>query len=269
MQTGVRLLDTLEACAGGLRGCRRLRIGVAFLTLSPRRWSCLGVRGGLPGIDMGRPHLAAAAGPIEAADVLAAGAGHRPHPVAAAWPGPSPGLAAGAVLAATDELRRRRAAGTAGRSRTSDTLLGPASRRSPSCASPASSPSARHGHVPPVGGCRPGRLLPRPRRPWPRRPSAPPPPAVRCGADAHLLGPAPRLATHRRLVVISRHRIRQAHHAAGTIVLADRRFEDGFLLPSGGDGPIHLAAPGQVTADPGRVGPPPGCAEHARSIAAR
>ena len=31
------------------------------------------------------------------------------------------------------------------------------------------------------------------------------------------------------------------------MVLADRRFEDGYLLPGAGEGPIHLAAPAPGT----------------------
>lgn len=40
---------------------------------------------------------------------------------------------------------------------------------------------------------------------------------------------------------LSRRRLRRVPVNGGTVVLPDRRFEDGYLLPVDGDGPIHLA----------------------------
>lgn len=43
---------------------------------------------------------------------------------------------------------------------------------------------------------------------------------------------------------LNRRRVRRVPVNGNTVVLRDRRFEDGYLLPPGGDGPIHLAPAG-------------------------
>lgn len=43
--------------------------------------------------------------------------------------------------------------------------------------------------------------------------------------------------------ILGRHRLRHLRHTEDALILPDRRFEGGFLLPVGGDGPILLAPP--------------------------
>ena len=43
---------------------------------------------------------------------------------------------------------------------------------------------------------------------------------------------------------ISRRRLRRVPVTGNTVVLRDRQYEDGYLLPPSGDGPIHLSPPG-------------------------
>ncbi|WP_052214901.1 glycosyltransferase family 2 protein [Belnapia sp. F-4-1] len=66
--------------------------------------------------------------------------------------------------------------------------------------------------------------------------------AAFCGADA-LLWSLPRglAAEAATSYVVSRNRLRQVSHTDQTLILDDRSFEGGFLLPAGAEGPIHLA----------------------------
>ena len=217
----------------------------------------LGLQGGIAGIDVGSASLASDHGPVEPPMSWLQVPGTDPA-LSLLIARAQPGLAAGTTLTVTDEL--------GGIARLELHAIGDvrdllASHRRPSsCGSPASSPPGR-------SACFAGRKM----RPWPASaatlprsvnpPTASPP--RRCplwGRYAGLVA-APRPASAPATsLVIGRHRLRHASHAAGAMVLGDRRFEDGYLLPAAGEGPIHLAPPGRSLPTLASC-PPPGCAE--------
>jgi GT2 family glycosyltransferase len=70
-------------------------------------------------------------------------------------------------------------------------------------------------------------------------------PVALCGHDM-VMWALPEGASHGSgaYYAVNRRRVRRVPVNGNTVVLRDRQFEDGYLLPPGGDGPIHLAPAG-------------------------
>ncbi|HYZ31588.1 MAG TPA: glycosyltransferase [Crenalkalicoccus sp.] len=67
-------------------------------------------------------------------------------------------------------------------------------------------------------------------------------PVALCGHDMMMWAlPRGAEAAEGTWYAISKRRVRKVTISGGTIILPDRRFEDGYLLPPEGEGPIHLA----------------------------
>jgi GT2 family glycosyltransferase len=199
----------------------------------------LGIRDALAGIDAGSLALSSAEGPIGPpmswSRVTLPGSA-----ISLLITRAQPGLAAGEVLDLTDEL--------GGRARISlhpaadlRTLIGPTD--------PATTLRVLNFIV--------SRIVNMLRRPNDAALAAAchafatPPPAstlnatagVLCGRDAVFWSLPPGLAPgNASSFVLGRQRMRLVSHDGAALVLADRGFEDGYLLAAGGDGPIRLAA---------------------------
>ncbi|MBL6456702.1 glycosyltransferase family 2 protein [Belnapia sp. T6] len=200
----------------------------------------LGLRGGILGIDMGSVSLASAAGPVEPPmswQSVPVGDGEL---LSLLLLRAQPGVEPGTTLLVTDEL---------GGSASLELL-------------PAESLQSLLDAAPPASILRvAGFIASRAIRPFRRgddaalaaachalaaqagAPERHATPVALCGEDVQIwslprdLAPAPTTS-----LVIGRHRLRQASHAGGMLLLADRRFEGGYLLPAaGGEGPVHLA----------------------------
>jgi GT2 family glycosyltransferase len=72
-------------------------------------------------------------------------------------------------------------------------------------------------------------------------------PGALCSRDAVFWSLPPGLASgSASSFVIGRQRMRLVAHAGTALILADRGFEDGYLLATGGDGPVHLPPPART-----------------------
>ena len=235
-EDGVRLLDTFghtPAISEEIAGIA----SAAFLALSPGI-VMLGLQGGIPGIDVGCASLVTDRGPVEPPMSWLQVPDTEPA-LSLLVVRVQPGLAAGTTLTVTDEqggtarLALRPVADV--RELLADQPPAVILRITGFIAARALGMFRRPDDAALAGFCRNlaslGKSADRVATP-----------IARCGEDT-LVWSLPRgvVAAPAASLVIGRHRIRQASHAAGAMVLADKRFEDGYLLPGGGDGPIHLA----------------------------
>ncbi|SDE05914.1 Glycosyltransferase, GT2 family [Belnapia rosea] len=238
MKTGARVLDTFDpmpATSSDVAGSA----SAALLTLSPAV-VLLAFQGRLPGIDMGSLSLASALGPIEPPMSWQTVPGTEPQ-LSLLIVRAQPGLAAGEPLQAADDAGGRlRVVPVAAEG--IGALLGPLlppalarvagfvasrGRRLFRGTEDAALAGACHA-IASLGQSAEHRAVP----------------VARCGADAVLwalprgLPAAPAIS-----FVLGRGRMRQVSHTGGALILTEEGFEDGFLLPGGAEGPIHLAPP--------------------------
>ncbi|RYH12887.1 MAG: hypothetical protein EON57_03000, partial [Alphaproteobacteria bacterium] len=232
----MRLLDTFghtPAISQNIAGSA----AAAFLLLSPGI-VMLGLQGGIAGIDVGSASLASDHGPVEPPMSWLQVPGTDPA-LSLLIARAQPGLAAGTTLTVTDELGGIARLDLHAIGDVRDLLASqpPAVilRITGFIAARALGMFRRPEDAALAGFCRNlaslGKSADRVATP-----------IARCGEDT-LVWSLPRglASAPATSLVIGRHRIRQASHAAGAMVLADRRFEDGYLLPAAGEGPIHLA----------------------------
>ncbi|MDN3565683.1 glycosyltransferase [Paeniroseomonas aquatica] len=198
----------------------------------------LGLQGGLAGIDAGSISLASEHGPLDAPmSWLQVPASDPPLSLLIARA--QPGLAADAILTVTDELGGSALLALRPVTDIRELLAGqpaPAILRIAGfIAARALGMFRRPDDAALAGLCRNLASLG-------RSPDRVAVPVARCGDDTLAWSlPGGLGGGAATSLVVGRHRIRQAGHAGGIMLLADRRFEDGYLLPGGGDGPIHLA----------------------------
>lgn len=235
MMTGVMGLDTFGHSPATSQDVAGLA-SAALVVLSPGI-VLLGLRGGLPGIDIDSIALASALGPIVPPMSWLAVPATSPALSLLLARG-QPGLAADTVLTVSDEV--------GGSARLAlhpvadlATLLGdlpPAAitRITGFIAARALGMFRRADDAGLAGACRSLAALAGAKRVAT--------PIARCGEDT-LFWSLPRgmATTPASSIVIGRQHVRQARHAGPGMVLQDRRFEDGYLLPTDGGGPVHLA----------------------------
>ncbi len=236
MKAGLRVLDTFghtPAISQDIAGTA----SAAFLIVSPGV-VLLGLQGCLPGIDAGSISLSSDLGPIEPPMSWLQVPASDP-PLALLLARAQPGLRASGTLTVTDELGGLALLALRPVADARELLAGqPASailRITGFIASRALGMFRRPDDAALAGFCRNLASLG-------RSPDRVAVPIARCGDDTLAWSlPGSLDSAPATSLVIGRHRIRQASHAGGAMLLEDRRFEDGYLLPGSGDGPIHLA----------------------------